>query len=98
VVTITRSPPPGDSYRSYQDMSTSWSGGAFALIGQVFEPGAATSGHIEVWLGRKSNARRDDGGTVVYLTKYADGQVGERSIGMSVEVARELGGLLLRVA
>lgn len=37
-------------------------------------------------------------GGVVYLVKFRDGQIGERSVGMSADVARKAATLLTRAA
>ncbi|TMH27562.1 MAG: hypothetical protein E6H66_23185 [Betaproteobacteria bacterium] len=74
------------------------SGAAFDFIGQVVEPDDSALGRVEVWLGRKSTARANDPGPLVYVSKYASGQVGERSFGISPAVARELAALLLQAA
>lgn len=37
-------------------------------------------------------------GGIVYLTKFRSGQIGERSVGMSAEVARNAAALLMQAA
>ncbi len=79
-------------------MSTSKRSTAFEFIGQVVEPDDSALGRVEVAVGRASTARAEDRGTVIYISKYASGQVGERSLGITPTAACELAVLLLRAA
>lgn len=68
----------------------------FRFIGQVIEINDPQSGRVEVAIA-SGNAYRNEvgaGDRVIYLTKYRSGQIGERSIGMSPEVARQMAKLL----
>jgi hypothetical protein len=63
------------------------------VIGQVHESEKLLHTRIEVLL---FHSRHE--GSVIYVTKYADGQIGERSIGMSSEAALLVAELLQRAA
>lgn len=62
------------------------------LIGQTLEAASARHERLEVLVDRPS--AKSGAPSIVYITKYADGQIGERSVGMSVETAREVARLL----
>jgi hypothetical protein len=64
-----------------------------SFVGQVLEDADARHGRVEVAVHRSA----DDLPTI-FLSKYRDGQVGDRSIGISPRSALELAVLLTKAA
>ena len=56
------------------------------LIGQAVEVGSARHVRVEVLVDRPSKKSGDP--PTVFVTKYMDGQIGQQSIGMTLEAAR----------
>jgi hypothetical protein len=68
---------------------------AFRVLGQVLEAGDPKRARIEVAIATSTHS---DSAPTVYITKYQAGQVGERSIGMSLTAAADLAALLCKLA
>ena len=68
----------------------------FSFVGQSVESESAQHARVEVMLDRPS--AKSDAAPIVFVTKYASGQVGNRSVGMSPRSAREVAALLIRAA
>jgi len=66
------------------------------LVGQFVEPGSAYHSRVEVLIDRPP--AKSDAAPIVFITKYADRQIGERSMGMSAATARQVAELLNRAA
>lgn len=69
----------------------------FRFVGQVVKAGDPKFGRIEVAIARGPTKHEADT-TVVYVSKYESGQLGERSIGMTVDDARAVALLLVAAA
>ncbi|MDQ2946665.1 MAG: hypothetical protein M3Y27_12090 [Acidobacteriota bacterium] len=72
----------------------------FRFVGQVIQDSDSRLGRIEVAVARgiaKAHAE-EIVGPIVYISKYRSGQLGERSIGMSMSDARAVAALLRAAA
>jgi hypothetical protein len=65
------------------------------LIGQAVEAGSSRHVRIEVLVDRP---REKMGAPLVYVTRYCDGQIGQQSIGMTLDAARTVAALLQQAA
>ena len=66
------------------------------LVGQALERGSARHARIEVLVDRPPT--KSGAPPTVFVTKYADGQIGERSIGLSLDTALDVAALLQQAA
>jgi hypothetical protein len=66
------------------------------LIGQALESASARHVRIEVLVDRPPS--KSGATPTIFVTKCADGQIGERSIAMSGDVARAVAALLCAAA
>ena len=71
----------------------------FRLVGQVVRGGDCKFARIEVTSSRGTmKATSDELDEVIFATRYRNGQVGDRSIGLSADEARAVAALLLSAA